>query len=874
MILLWIAAVLASPQILYHPRHLIIQVTPASQSKVLSSLSWGRVGDAYTLVGNQLGIPEIDQLAQQYGLKEVRRLIVGKMTPKAKEFGLDRYYLLIFGQDVDAPALAQEFERLSSVESAEVDELKPLDLEPNDPLFGPDYWTQQWHHFDIHSPEGWDITTGDSSIVVGPVDTGVDWDHPDIFPNLWVNPGEDLNGNGVFDYPDDLNGVDDDGNGYVDDIIGFNFTNYTWDPNPTEPGNEHGTHVFGIAVAATNNGIGVAGVGWNVKGMAFKCGNGQYVSISAAINAIYYAANQGAVATNHSYGSYNYNGSENSAMQYAHSMGVTIVAAAGNDNTASPHYPSAYPNVIAVAASARNGIKADFSNYGTWVDVIAPGTNILSTVPGGNYTQLDGTSMASPIVCGLAGLIRSLHPTWTAYQVDSAIMWGAVNVDEVNPGYEGMLGWGLVNVYQSLALGLYTYPWVTDYWFDGDGRPEPGETVQMTVKVSNRWHWRDASDLTLTLTTDDPEITVTDPTITIGALADGDTVVPSDVFEFQVAGVPRFANFIIEFSSTPQPVYAAETLRVLIGYPPFLLVDDAGTSDYLTYYTQTLDQMGLVYEVWKTQTDGAPDLLAHPRSVVFWFTGDETGNVLTPDEQNALIAHLNAGGSLILSSQNLAEDNQAQSFMTDYLKASVQSTGNYYRGARGYDGDPIGDSVLLKLYGTGSAGNSQSCDVIQAIAPADTSLYFTLPTGSGNFGPAMVKYDAGTYKTIFMSFPFEAITSEAQGRTTRAELLARMLNWLGVGVEEQDPVHVLPPTIQLLNPVVRTQLVLIHRLDRPVQAQILDITGRRVLPTLTLTPTTTRTVIPTSRLRAGVYLIRLDSPPAGQRTALRFVKVE
>ncbi len=870
---LWIAVVLAVSPPIYHPRHLIIQLTPSSQEVAKASLQWGRVGDAYTLVGTRLGIPEIDALADRYGVKEVRRLIVGKITPKAKEFGLDRYYLLIFDHDVDAWTLKDEFARLSSVESAEVDELKPLDLEPNDPLFGPDYWTQQWHHFDIHSPEGWDITTGDPTIVVGPVDSGVDWDHPDIFPNLWVNPGEDLNGNGVFDYPADLNGVDDDGNGYIDDVIGFNFMSYNWNPNPTEPGNDHGTHVFGIAVAATNNGIGVAGVGWNVKGMAFKCGDGQFIYISAAVNAIYYAANQGAVATNHSYGSYNYNGSENSAMQYAHSMGVTICAAAGNDNSATPHYPSAYPNVIAVAASARNGIKADFSNYGTWVDVIAPGTNILSTVPGGNYMQFDGTSMASPIVTGLAGLIRSLHPSWNAFQVDSAIMWGAVNVDDVNPGYEGMLGWGLVNVYQSLALGFYAYPWVSDYWFDGDGRPEPGETVQMTVKAYNHWHWQDATNLTLTLSTDDPDINITDPTITIGTLANGDTVVPSDVFEFQVSGVPRFVNFVITFSSTPQPAYEAETLRVLIGYPAFLLVDDAGTSDYLSYYEQTLEQLGLVYEVWRTQVDGVPDLLAHPRSIVFWFTGDETGNVLTSAEQNALIDYLNAGGYLILSSQNLGEDAQAQSFMTNYLKATVQSTGNYYRGARGYDGDPIGDSVLLKLYGSGSAGNSQSCDVIQAIAPADTSLYFTSPTGGGNFGPAMVKYDAGTYKTIFMSFPFEAITSEAAGRTTREELLARMMSWLGVGVEEKEPTQTALPLLRFLTPITKDHLVFVYQTLQPIRIQMYDVSGRSVLPSIVLKPQAQREVVPVTSLKPGLYFLRVEEPLALQQT-FRVIKIQ
>ncbi len=837
----------------YHPRHLIIKIKPQINKTVKSNLRWDRVGDAYTLVGSRTGIEEIDNLAESYGLKEVRRLIVGKLDPKATEFGLDRYYLLIFDHDINAIALRDEFKKLGSVESADIDELKPLLVEPNDPLFGPDYWTQQWYLFDIKAPKAWDITTGDSSIVLGPIDSGVDWDHPDIYPALWVNSGEDINHNGVFDYPEDINGIDDDNNGYIDDVIGFNFVSYTWDPTPTEAGNDHGTHVFGIATAATNNGIGIAGVGWDTKGIAFKCGDANYIYISAAVNALYYATEHGAVATNHSYGG-SFNGSENSAMQYAHSQGVTICAAAGNESTSAVSYPAGYTNVIAVAATGQGGHKADFSNYGSWVDISAPGVNILSTVPGGQYMAFDGTSMASPVVCGVAGLIRSLHPNWNSFQVDSAIMWGADNIDTLNPGFEGMLGWGLVNPYNSLALSIYTGLSIKDFWFDGDGRPEPGENVKMYVKIYNRRHWQDATNVSLSLSTDDPNITITDNTINVGNLANGDTTSPSDYFEFQVSGTPRFTNLIISLSSNPQPAYPADTFKVLIGYPSLLLVDDSNDPSLKEYYTTVFDNIGLVYDFWNT-SDGTPNLLAHPRTVVFWYTGGASGNILSSAERNAIIDYLNSGGNFIISSQNLGNDAQSQSFINDYLKATVVSTDHYYRGMKGYDGDPIGDSVFLKLYGSGSAGNSQECDVITAISPADTSLYYTSPTGGGNFGPGLVRYDSGTYKTIYMAFPFEAITSEDPNRTTREELFRKFLSWLEVSVEETQakPVSTIP--FELLTPIVQNALKL--RIRQQTSLNVYNVSGQRVLTIHNLSLNSGQEVvtIPLFNLGTGTYFL-------------------
>jgi subtilisin family serine protease len=814
----------------YVENEIILWLDPSVRPQ-LELLEPEYIGGALTVKTQFLGIAELDDLNEELGAIEVERLIRGKITELAKEYELDLLYIVRFSKPVDVPSYIEKYENLSVVKGAFPNEKYPIDIEPDDPYFGPDYWTQQWHLVKIQAPDAWDITTGDPSIAVGPVDSGVDWDHPDIYSKLWVNPGEDLNGNGVFDYPDDINGVDDDGNGYIDDVIGFDFMGNDWDPSPWESGNDHGTHVFGIAVAATNNGIGVAGVGWDVRGMAFKCGDGQYIYTSPAINAIYYAANQGAVSTNHSYGGSSFNPSVNAAIQYAHNMGVTVVASAGNDNSSLPHYPSGYANVIGVAATGYNDMKADFSNYGSTVDVCAPGTNIWSTVPGGGYSAFDGTSMSSPIVCGLAGLVRSLHPTWSSFQVDSAIMWGCDNIDSINPNYAGQLGWGRVNAWKTLALSLYPYIEIVDYWFDGDGRPEPGEVVKLYLRLTNWLHWQDASDVVLTLSTDDPDITILDNTISVSSLLNGDTLEPSDYFEMEVGGDVRFSDLYVSITSNPQSGNEGDTFHILIGYPEVVLVNDGEEGDpVVDWYRLALDELGVVYEEWNAD-EGLPESFnAHQRTVVIWFTGNDSTEVLSAEEIDSLISFLNSGGNLFISSQYLAEDSDAQSFITDYLKADIVELDLSYKVMRGYSGDPVGDSLYIKLYGSGGAANCLSPDKVTALSGADTVLYYTAMNGSGNYGPGAVRY-SGNYKSIYFAFPFEAIDDNAAGRNTKADVLGRVLSWFGiVGVEEREVTlgEVKKP---LLKPTITDgRVILEFGLDRVgrVEVSIYDATGRRV----------------------------------------------
>ncbi len=838
----------------YNPNHLIIKLSPELNKIAIQNLKevWDQ-GCALTLYGKEFGIPEIDNLAKDFGLREIKRLIYGKITDDAKIYGLDRYYLLIFENEINALTLSDLFKNITGIEEACPDVAMPLFITPNDPLY-----PQQWHLPKIKAPKGWEITKGDSTVAVGPVDSGVDWDHEDIYDKLWVNPGEDINGNGKFDYPGDLNGIDDDGNGYVDDIIGFRFyPSLGWDPSPTEPGNDHGTHVFGIAVAATDNGIGVAGVGWKPKGMAFKCGDGQYIYLSAAVNAIYYAGNKGAVATNHSYGGYSQYAPERDAIIWAHdTKNVTVCAAAGNDNVSTPHYPANYPNVIAVAATSSADIKTSWSNYGTWIDVCAPGENILSTIPNNGYANFAGTSMASPIVCGIASMIRSLHPSWTSYKVDSAIMRSCDNIDSLNPGYAGLLGWGRVNLYRALAQTVYSNISVRDFYFDGDGRPEPGEVVKMYLKLYNEKYWQNASNILITVSTNDPDISFSDNTIQVPSLNNGDSIITTDYFEFSVSGDIRFSYFYINISSNPQTEKPYDTLRILIGYPGIVLVNDANSRFFERFYDSTLVHLGVVFETWRVDKEGLHSFHAHPRNLFIWFTGNDSTEVLSNEEIDSITNYLLTGGKFFISSQFLAEDANSQNFITNILKTQIVQNNVINRWVKGYTGDPIGDGVHFRITAGGDgAGNAIHVDKITSLTGADTSLYYTNSAGSANYGPCAVRYDSGIYKTLYFAFPFEAIDNTWANHTTREELMAKILAWFGVNVEEKGKI------VYEFNPEIKTisnDFLYIKGIKGKVGLNIFDVTGRNCLKLEDIL-VKDNFKISLKNFKSGVYFIKISS---------------
>jgi Subtilase family/Divergent InlB B-repeat domain len=306
-------------------------------------------------------------------------------------------------------AAADALEANPAVAYADPDyELAPT-ATPNDPDFN-----QQWGMTAIDAPAAWDRTTGSALVTVGVIDTGMQMNHPDLAGNLWTNPTE-IPGNGI----------DDDHNGYVDDVHGWDFVNNDNDPSDDI---NHGTHVSGIIGAIGNNGVGVAGVNWSVRLMPLKiCAS--FCSTSAEISALQYAADENVKVVNSSFGgAVPFSQAEHDAIQAAGTAGILDVAAAGNnssDNDVEPFYPADYAldNLLPVASTNSAGNLSSFSNFGaSSVPLAAPGENILSTFPTSTYQTDSGTSMAAPHVTGGAALLWAEHPTWTYQDVRSRLV--------------------------------------------------------------------------------------------------------------------------------------------------------------------------------------------------------------------------------------------------------------------------------------------------------------------------------------------------------------------------------------------------------------------------------------------------------------------
>ncbi len=353
-----------------------------------------------------------------------------------------------------------------------------VDAPPNDP-----YFPLQWSLDKISALPGWDISTGDTSVVIAIVDIGIDIDHNDLIHKRWINYTE---------YLGETN-VDDDLNGFVDDVYGWDFYDDDADPRPSGT-DSHGTHVAGIAAAESDNGYGITGVAWNCKIMPIRAGRNR--SIYSGYEGVIYAVTMGADIINLSWGNNTQSNIERIASQYAHDAGSLIVAAAGNrtgSSAAFDHYPAGYPDVIAVVAVDTADQLATISNYNIWADISVPGVNIISSVPGPigqEFSLASGTSMATPIVSGAAALLKSLHPDWSSDQIRTQLILTSDPIDNLNPGYEDSLGHGRLNLYRALAdqiagFGIEFQTITEGASSDHDGVVEPWEDAEIVFGIRN-----------------------------------------------------------------------------------------------------------------------------------------------------------------------------------------------------------------------------------------------------------------------------------------------------------------------------------------------------------------------------------------------------
>ena len=467
------------------------------------------------------GISKVDEVLQKYEITELERLFPQEKKParmkvmrapngsELKVPALDKIYRVSvpkteapLAHPVNIHQIIEELQALPEVEYAEpnyiytIDQMQPVGPEltaeevarmqsnrqaaksdavvPNDPLY-----PEQWYIPAVKADLVWEQTTGDSTQVIAILDTGVDWTHPDLKNKIWRNPGE-IEGNGR----------DDDSNGFIDDYMGWDFINN--DNNPMDD-NSHGTHVAGIAAAEANNGIGIAGVNWHAKIMPIKVFQSSGYGDAATITqGIIYATRKGATVINMSFGSYARSFTMENALLNAYPE-CMLVAAAGNDGRdiesrmpLGRHYPAAIPYVLGVMSpeaifsnSDKNG--PTFSTYDELnnYELNAPGTDIISTIPNGNYRVYQGTSMAAPLVSGALSLYRNLM----SYDDESnEFMW--VKLIQSTGQY--------LNIHKALTFNPDPEIWFLDKMLvdtlgtaDRDGRVDAGEHIQLWFRARN-----------------------------------------------------------------------------------------------------------------------------------------------------------------------------------------------------------------------------------------------------------------------------------------------------------------------------------------------------------------------------------------------------
>jgi hypothetical protein len=860
----------------------------------------------------QIGVPSVDELLARYHVTEMRRVVEDKILEKMKiQPDFYRLVVLLCPDKTDILAMLKDFEQNPNVDYAQPDLLARIyDTTPNDPL-----WSSQWDKVTLGLPTIWDFSIGSRNVMCVAIDVGCWWKHPDLRGNLWVNPGEDINHDGVVytdtTYPGDqadVNGVDDDDDGKVDDLIGWDFLQGPLNP-PCWPGEDcdqtqdnntvsledHGTHVLGIMGAAGNNGVGVTGVNWNVKAIASRSGYAASVSgqmsglivASAAIGGMAWAVVHSQVEDAHlvinmSYGSISNNPAEQNAITSAWNNGAILCGAAGNDGpegenpqwATTPHYPGACANVVCVGSTAQGDVLSGFTCRGTWVDLYSPGSNITSTVIPG-YRAYDGTSMASPNAAGTFALLWSMFPDMTNQELVDLVMAHCKDIQSENPTIDPLfLGNGRIDpvrAAESLRPGLKLGNSNLFNDTDGDGRLESGETASMTLEVRNDSAWSVANNVQVTVTTDDPNIELSNATFSLGTIAPGTTASnTANPFTISVPGTITEAYWAaLTANITADGFSAQRTFAIRVGRPQTLIIADDGTSNFHSYFTAAMVGQGYYYnnDVWSTQWGEVTANVISDYQVIIWVCGNELTNTLTANDQAVLTAWLNTGGkSLLLAGQGIDPDISSSAFYSDVLHCqSMNALGGV--NLDGVNGDPISNGTTLFLLGGGCGGNGTvHPSKINPINGA-VSIYDYDSTGV-RVGSGAIRFSNDTYKIVYFSCAIEA-SCGLGGSVNHAVVLRRVMDWFGAHQTGAEPrqTSTLPSGYSLKanypNPFNPTT-TLTFELPRAthVYLAVYDLLGREVA------------VLASGTVPAGQHLVTFDGSNLASGTYLAHLQAD
>ena len=514
----------------YEPGVIVVKLRPTAE------IIKNRGGLART------GIESVDGKLEYFEVSKIEKRFKHKPIPLNSNLpDLSRVYTIHFSKKSDPLYVAEVFARDHHIEYAEPMYIYTYEEIPNDTLYPQQYYLPQ-----ISAPQAWDLQHGDSTVVIAIVDNGIDWEHPDLYDNIWTNEAE----------AGGIEGVDDDENGWVDDVHGYDLGED--DPNPThcppdyQDYYDHGTCTAGLAAAITNNVIGITSISWNCEVMPVKISHDRSPEYARfGLDGIVYATENGADIISLSWGrSGDYSQEEQDVIDYAHGLGCVVVASGGNRTTYDFHYPSSYAKVISVCWVDQNDVKNRDATWGMSIDVCAPGVDIMSTIPReGNsqdpYGYNSGSSMACPIVAGLCGLVKSHHPDWTNNQIIRQVVLTADNIDHLNPQYDGALGSGRINAHRALTetelketpprIGIAKFTPNDTAGGDGDGIFEPGERIHVTTILQN-FSLRDVSTpVIVTVSTPNSDLTIEDGSAGIGFFPSDTTITMVDHCSFSIA---------------------------------------------------------------------------------------------------------------------------------------------------------------------------------------------------------------------------------------------------------------------------------------------------------------------------------------------------
>jgi len=810
------------------------------------------------------------QISLAKGLQEAVHPLVNtdqlKSPVQAKKIGLDRIYTVYIEKVSDVRKWCTELSRDPAIEWAEPVYLLPMHSIPNDQKY-----SVQFHLPQIGMPEAWNVVKGDSNVVIAIIDTGVDYKHKDLIDHIWVNPGEDRDGDGKITSAD-INRVDNDDNGFKDDFYGWDWVTgvsgtgaddaATGEDGEDEDNNPidfdgHGSHCSGLAAATTDNGIGVASISWGCEIMCLRIGyhtnGGDGLGFSTWMSeAFIYAADNGAKVANLSFGT---SQAVLEGARYAFENDVAITTSAGNEETIIADALGTVPWALAVTAVDTSDTKTWYSNYGLYADVAAPGGDgyvgggLWSTIPNDAYAQYSGTSMASPVVAGLLGLVRSQHPEFSAAEAYYQVVETADNIDNVNPEYPGLLG-GRINAYRAVTETVHPLPKISldrvelsEAVGNNNDIVDPGEQINVVAHIKN--DWAPASNVTLKLMTSDADnwVTINTAEASIGNL-DGIENLDEDVSNlespFTLTLATEMPAMNIDMLLVVENADFSDTLEFRIPVQPMVLfVDDHigggdGTDAQIrSYYEDVFDQLGIVCSYWLNDESPSATLL-NKYPIVFWAC-EWAFPSLDSDDRGVVTDYLTNGGHLFLSGQDIGWDlADAGSDLNEYYESSGASATWFetYLSV-GYNSDAGGKSPASLSDGSGFFDLPTFAFKLPDRADADQYPDEISPLGNAY---KLLNYSNGStgavgsddpYSTVYFAFGgLEAITNE-EVRKDATEQIITHFSTIDIDITEiqtTESTGPFPITVETNSAKTFTNTELWYRVDEDVWTK-LDMTA-------------------------------------------------